>query len=103
MSTNAIVERHTRHREETVKAGADKRFNPYLSRQKKLKAIDKARLGKRVTTYRVVKELAYDRGSVAVPAYGEILPAAWILGMQFASVSQRMASGMFVYRKAVAK
>jgi hypothetical protein len=105
VSTNPIAERHTRHREETAKAGAEifKRFNPYLSRQKKLKAIHKARLGKAVTTYRAVYDLARAKGSVAVPGYGEILPAAWILGMQYAAASQRMESGMFVYRKAVAK
>jgi len=96
VSTNAIAERHTRRRKETAKA-----YRPHLEpKEKTLKAIDKARLGKRVTTYKQVNDLANAKGSVAVPAYGEILPAAWILGMQFACVSQRMASGMFVYRKA---
>jgi hypothetical protein len=56
-----------------------------------------------VTTYKAVYDLAHAKGSVAIPLYGEVLPAAWILGMQFASVSQRMASGMFIYRKVVAK
>ncbi len=88
MSSNPIAERHVRFREE---------------REKQRKTIDKARLGKRVTTYRAVYDLAHAKGSVAVPAYSEILPAAWILGMQFAAASQRMESGMFVYRKAVAK
>ena len=101
MSTNPIAERHTRRRRETAIVKAHR---PHLEpKEKTLKTIDKARLGKRVTTYRTVLHLANAKGSVAVPAYGEILPAAWILGMQFASVSRRMASGMFVYRKAVAK
>ena len=104
MSTNPIAEAHTRHRKETATTDNVKAYRPHLEpKEKTLKAIDKARLGKRVTTYRAVLDLAHAKGSVAVPAYGEILPASWILGMQFASVSQRMASGMFVYRKAVAK
>jgi hypothetical protein len=87
-----------------VSAALIKAHRPHLEpKEKRRKAIDKARLGKRVTTYRAVYDLAHAKGSVAVPAYGEILPAAWILGMQFAAVSQRMESGMFVYRKAVAK
>ncbi len=88
MSTNPIAERHVRFREE---------------REKQMKTIDMARLGNLVTTYSAVKKLASNRGFVAVPAYGEIMPAAWVLGMQFAAVSERMGSGMFVYRKAVVK
>ncbi len=88
MSTNPIAERHVRHREE---------------REKQLKTIHKARLGKAVKTYRAVYDLAHAKGSVAVPGYGEILPAAWILSMPFAQVHHRMNSGMFVYRKAVTK
>jgi hypothetical protein len=88
VSTNPIAERHVRFCKE---------------REKQRKTINKERLGLRVTTYRAVYDLAHAKGSVAVPAYGEILPAAWIFGMQFASVCQRMESGMFVYRKAVAK
>jgi len=99
VSTNPIAERHTRRRKETAKA-----HRPHLEpKEKTLKAIDKARLGKRVTTYKAVYDLAHAKGSVAIPLYGEVLPAAWILGMQFAAVSQRMASGMFIYRKVVAK
>ena len=81
-----------------------KAHRPHLEpKEKRRKAIDEVCLGRRVTTYRAVLDLARAKGSVAVPGYGEILPAAWVLGMQFASVSQRMESGMFVYRKAVVK
>ena len=101
MSTNPIAERHTRRRKETAIVKA---YRPHLEpKEKRRKVIDSARLGKRVTTYRAVLDLARAKASVAIPFYGEVLPAAWILGMQFKSVSQRMESGMFVYRKAVAK
>lgn len=81
-----------------------KALKPHLEpREKKVRVIEKARLGKRVTSYKAVNDLAWAKRSVAVPDYGEVFPAAWILGMPFARVHQRMASGMFVYRKAVAK
>ena len=82
-----------------MSAALIKAHRPHLEpKEKRRKTIDKARIGHQVTTYRTVLELAHAKGSVAVPAYGEILPAAWVLGMQFASASQRMESGMFVYR-----
>ena len=87
-----------------MSAALIKAHRPHLEpKEKRRKSIDRARLGKRVTGYSQVDYLANHGFAVAVPSYGEILPAAWILGMQYRAVHQRIESGMFIYRKAAAK
>ena len=105
MSTNPIAGRHARRRKETTNTGTDifKRFSPYLSRQKKPKAISEARLGKRIKSAKDVARAIFQMQSIAVPSRGLVLPAACVPIMQFKWVNEAISEGMFVYRKAVAK